>query len=89
MFLYNIHTPQKTFAIQHKDGESFQSLISRIVSKSGISSAEQKAIQERKDGAGVVYEFEGERWSLEDGEYSTLGVKSCTEYRRRPVHPSF
>jgi hypothetical protein len=67
MFLYNVHAPNKTFAVQYQDGQTFKSLLDRIASKSGLSTAEQTALKGRKEGAGIIYEFEGERWSLEDG----------------------
>lgn len=98
--LYNIHTPNKTFAIQHKgasmispgvtplrfredsrrkrrelifpDGEEYSDLVSRIASKASLSKDDVTALKEGKDGAGLVYEFEGGRWSLEDGESSFL-----------------
>lgn len=50
------------------EGESHSSLVARIVKKAGYSEEEQKAVKSGKDGAGLVYEFEGARWSLEDGE---------------------
>ncbi len=67
MFLYNVHTPNKTFAIQQKDGESFNSLLDRIAAKSGLSHAEQTSFKGLKEGSALQYEYEGERWSLEDG----------------------
>ncbi|KAI9632140.1 uncharacterized protein MKK02DRAFT_20978 [Dioszegia hungarica] len=67
-FLYNIHTPSKTFAIQHKEDEKHAGLISRIASKAGLSRKEATSLQEGKEGSGLVYEYEGSRWSLEDDD---------------------
>lgn len=49
------------------DEEKFPDFLTRIATKSGLDEETVKAVKERKDGAGVVYEFEGGRWSLEDG----------------------
>lgn len=44
-------------------------MISRITKKSGLEEKEVEAITQGKDGAGIKYEFEGGRWSLQDGEF--------------------
>lgn len=83
MFLYNVHTPHKTFALQHKgecqagrvaatyahllDDESFAAFLDRIAPKAGLQTKDVQALKEGKDGSGLVYEYEGERYSLEDG----------------------
>jgi len=82
------------------DGESYSSLANRIASKAGLEQKDLKA-QGKKDGSGLVYEFEGEKWALEDG--TSYYLHRCTSpshihnlplsarirltKRRRPVHP--
>ncbi|KAK8844552.1 hypothetical protein IAR55_006399 [Kwoniella newhampshirensis] len=61
MFIYNIHAPHKTFALSSKDGESRSDLFGRIWAKSGLN-------KDQQDGSGLVYEFEGDRWSLDDDD---------------------
>ncbi|WWD22898.1 hypothetical protein CI109_107393 [Kwoniella shandongensis] len=61
MFIYNVHAPQRTFALSHKDGESRTDLFKRIWAKAGLNS-------EQQDGTGLVYEYEGDRWSLDDDD---------------------
>ncbi|ORY30797.1 hypothetical protein BCR39DRAFT_528368 [Naematelia encephala] len=68
MFLYNVHTPLKTFALPHKEDESYASFVDRISKKAGLDSNAAKALNEGKDGAGIAYEFEGGRFSLEDDD---------------------
>ncbi|RXK40729.1 hypothetical protein M231_01981 [Tremella mesenterica] len=68
MFLYNVHTPHKTFALVHKDGEGQVGLVNRICKKAGLGFEETTAVKEGKDGAGLIYEYEGERWSLDDDD---------------------
>jgi hypothetical protein len=82
MFLYNIHTPNKTFALQHKgeptdtlsdrrcspsDDETFNTFLERIAPKAGLQQQDIQALKQGKDGSGLVYEYEGQRYSLEDG----------------------
>ncbi|WVQ76934.1 hypothetical protein IAR50_006613 [Cryptococcus sp. DSM 104548] len=61
MFLYNVHAPHKTFALTHKENETQSELLKRIYAKSGLSDVE-------RNGTGLVYEFEGGRWSLDDDD---------------------
>ncbi|OXC67850.1 hypothetical protein AYX13_03531 [Cryptococcus neoformans] len=61
MFIYNVHTPSKTFALIHKDDESHQKLVNRIYTKAGVK-------EEDKSKTGLVYEYKGSRWSLDDDE---------------------
>ncbi|WWC67167.1 uncharacterized protein I206_101074 [Kwoniella pini CBS 10737] len=61
MFLYNVHTPQKTFALTHKDDEDRSKLFERVLAKAGLT-------KEQKSQASLLYEFEGERWSLDDDD---------------------
>jgi len=68
MFVYNIHTPSKTFALPYKEDEAQETLIDRILGKLSLQKDEQTAIREKKDGAGLVYEFENGRWSLDDDD---------------------
>ena len=44
----------------------------RIISKAGLNKDESTAVKEGKEGAGLVYEFEGGRFSLDDGEPTRL-----------------
>lgn len=83
MFIYNVHAPSKTFALAAKgtirlqnvmvanlpEKEDAAGLIDRIVTKAHLSTDDANAVREKKDGAGVVYEFDGDRWALEDGEW--------------------
>jgi len=48
------------------EGESFEKLLDRITRKSGLQPAQIKAIKSGQDG-GLVYEYKGEKYSLEDG----------------------
>lgn len=68
--VYNVHTPSKTYALAFKDGETYEGLISRLTLKASSSpdnaASYFSAIKAQRDGAGVVYEYEGERWALED-----------------------
>ncbi|WVR03225.1 hypothetical protein IAU60_000216 [Kwoniella sp. DSM 27419] len=61
MFVYNVHTPQKTFALTHKDDETRSKLFEKVWSKSGQSN-------DQKEGSSLLYEYEGERWSLDDDD---------------------
>ncbi|WVQ85113.1 hypothetical protein IAT38_007278 [Cryptococcus sp. DSM 104549] len=61
MFLYNVHAPNKTFALTYKEGESQSKLFSRIWAKAGLD-------PDQKSKTGLVYEFEGSRWSLDDDD---------------------
>ncbi|KAK4685688.1 hypothetical protein P7C73_g4457, partial [Tremellales sp. Uapishka_1] len=81
--IYNVHTPSKTFALTYKEGESHSAFLSRIIAKSALSSDTTEAIKEKKDGSGLVYEFEGGRWSLEDGMPASL----CVAHVLIPPHP--
>jgi len=47
--------------------ESFESLLDRITRKSGLKSLYIQAIKSGQDG-GLVYEYKGEKYSLEDGK---------------------
>jgi hypothetical protein len=47
--------------------ESFDSLLDRITRKSGLQSLYIQAIKSGQDG-GLVYEYKGEKYSLEDGK---------------------
>lgn len=53
------------------DGEKHRELLDRILGKAGLSSEDTEGVKEKKDGAGLAYEFEGGRWSLEDGACRT------------------
>jgi hypothetical protein len=82
MLIYNVHTLQKTFALTYKgrlslsvnpahvltfaEGESFDSLFDRITRKGGLTSSQVKGIKSGQDG-GVLYEYQGDKYSLEDG----------------------
>ncbi|GFZ44890.1 hypothetical protein JCM24511_02616 [Saitozyma sp. JCM 24511] len=68
VFLYNVHTPSKTFSLTYKDGEGYAGLIDRIVLKAGLDKPDAESVRRAKDGAGLVYEFDGARWSLEDDD---------------------
>jgi hypothetical protein len=85
------------------DGEGYAGLIDRIVIKAGLDKPEAESVRRGKDGAGLVYEFDGARWSLEDGEcgerpgatgtrpvrFTTVLVLMClSSRRRRPADPS-
>ena len=48
--------------------EGQASLLERIFAKLSLGKEDTEAVRERKDGAGLVYEFESGRWSLDDGE---------------------
>ena len=54
------------------DGESYDDLVDRMCAKGGISKDDVAAVKARKDGAGLVYEFDNGRWALEDGEIPSL-----------------
>lgn len=54
------------------EDEKHAGLISRIASKAGLSRKEATSLQEGKEGSGLVYEYEGSRWSLEDGMSTIL-----------------
>jgi hypothetical protein len=60
------------------DGEQYDGLIDRIAKKAGLGSEEVSALKQGKDGSGLVYEFEGGRWSLEDGEYPSHRIESVS-----------
>jgi hypothetical protein len=83
MFIYNVHSPTKTFALAakgrsrerttcvltpHTDNEDCAALIERVLAKARLSSEDTAAVRDKQDGAGIVYEFDADRWSLEDGE---------------------
>jgi hypothetical protein len=68
MFIYNVHSPSKTFALAAKENEDCSTLIERIIAKARLSGHDADAVRNRIDGAGVVYEFEGDRWALEDDD---------------------
>jgi hypothetical protein len=51
------------------DGETYDSLFDRISKKAGLQTAQAKALKSGQEG-GLVYEYKGEKYSLEDG---TLG----------------
>ncbi|CAD6568933.1 MAG: hypothetical protein TREMPRED_004882 [Tremellales sp. Tagirdzhanova-0007] len=68
MFIYNIHTLSKTFALPYKEGEGHGKLIDRICTKLSLQKDDLTAVKEGKDGAGLVYEFEGGRWALDDDD---------------------
>ncbi|WWC85487.1 uncharacterized protein L201_000351 [Kwoniella dendrophila CBS 6074] len=59
--LYNVHTPQKTFALTHKEEDNQSKIFERIWTKSALS-------ESQKSQATLLYEFEGERWSLDDDD---------------------
>lgn len=54
--------------------ENSVALIERIITKASLLPAEAEVLRARRDGAGIVYEFEGERWALEDGESGKDGA---------------
>ncbi|TXT10688.1 hypothetical protein VHUM_02193 [Vanrija humicola] len=86
MFIYNVHAPNKTFALQAKDGESCTQLIDRILNKARLSAEEAEAVQAKHDGAGVVYEFDGDRWALEDDD--DLEIVTARFQSEKPPVPS-
>lgn len=47
-------------------------LIDRICAKLSLQKDDLAAVKEGKDGAGLLYEFEGGRWALDDGSSSRL-----------------
>ena len=55
------------------DGEGYAKMIDRIATKAGLSTEDATALKEGKDGAGLVYEFEGSRFALEDG----VSIRQC------------
>lgn len=57
------------------EDEDQATLLQRILGKLSLGKEETEAIQEGKDGAGLVYEFEGGRWSLDDGEWRMSMLK--------------
>ncbi|KAL7419574.1 hypothetical protein Q5752_005486 [Cryptotrichosporon argae] len=56
MFIYNVHAPSKTFALPYKEGETYAQLAQRLADKSGVAKAE------------IVYEYDGQRFSLDDDD---------------------
>lgn len=54
---------------QLTDKEDCASLIERILAKARLPAEEAAAVRAKSDGAGIVYEYEGDRWALEDGEF--------------------
>lgn len=56
------------------EDEGQDKLVARIMGKLSLGKEEFTAITERKDGAGLVYEFEGGRYSLDDGTSSWHGA---------------
>lgn len=56
------------------DSEGYASLIDRIITKAGVDKHDAESVRRGKDGAGLVYEFDGARWSLEDGECGECGA---------------
>lgn len=62
------HRPEKSALTSIADTEDCDALLSRILAKAKLDDAEENAIRSNRDGAGVVYEFDGDRWALEDGE---------------------
>ncbi|KIR51165.1 hypothetical protein I315_06347 [Cryptococcus gattii Ru294] len=86
MFIYNVHTPSKTFALIHKEDESQQKLLSRIYTKAGLK-------EEDKSKTGIVYEYNGSRWSLDDDEdlhilFSRYPPSSTPSVTLHLTHPS-
>lgn len=43
-----------------------------------MSRVEAQALRDRKEGAGLVYEYDGSRWALEDGKAGRSGA--CPRY---------
>ncbi|ODN75599.1 hypothetical protein L202_06718 [Cryptococcus amylolentus CBS 6039] len=88
MFLYNVHAPHKTFALTHKANETQPELLKRIYAKSGLGEGERK-------GTGLVYEFEGGRWSLDDDDdlqilfsrFPPSSTPSVTLHLKTPTAP--
>lgn len=70
------------------DGESFAKLQDRIVEKAGLSRVEAQAVRDRKDGAGLVYEYDGSRWALEDGEWRWSEALLVHPYDMSGTHES-
>lgn len=60
--------------------EDCDALLSRILAKAKLDDADENAIRSNRDGAGVVYEFDGDRWALEDGECET-DANACSSVR--------
>lgn len=60
--------------------EDCDALLSRILAKAKLDDADENAIRSNRDGAGVVYEFDGDRWALEDGECET-DANDCSYVR--------
>ncbi|WOO82821.1 uncharacterized protein LOC62_04G006307 [Vanrija pseudolonga] len=86
MFIYNVHAPHKTFALAAKDGENCTQLIDRILTKARLTPEEAEAVQAKHDGAGIVYEFEGDRWALEDDD--DLEIVTARFQSEKPPVPS-
>ena len=59
------------------EGEGHGKLIDRICTKLSLQKDDLTAVKEGKDGAGLVYEFEGGRWALDDGPF-TATTRSST-----------
>ena len=49
------------------DDETFAAFLDRIAPKAGLQQKDVQTLKEGKDGSSLVYEYEGERYSLEDG----------------------
>jgi len=47
-------------------GEDFDSLFDRISKKAGLQSEQAKSLKSGQEG-GLVYEYKGDKYSLEDG----------------------
>lgn len=50
------------------ENESSSALIDRIVRKSGLDEKASQGVKEGRDGGLLQYEFEGGRWTLQDGQ---------------------
>lgn len=47
------------------EGESYDGLLDRVAHKAGLEASQTKALKSHKDG-GLAYEYQGEKYSLED-----------------------
>lgn len=57
--------------LTRSEHEDCNTLIERIIAKARLSPYDADAVRHRIDGSGIVYEFEGDRWALEDGKWTS------------------
>ena len=67
------------------ENESSSGLIDRIVRKSGLDEKARAGVKDGRDGGLLQYEYEGGRWTLQDGQYrlGTRTSSSCQCSARR------